>query len=136
MNDLTDIEAIIAPRKLGMVATFAQPWEARTFALTLALVEQKLFTLQDFQQALIARIAIHEASTCIVGTEDYYTKWIEALEHLLESKGLLKAKRLSDLEKEIVSEAASRKDHQHSMARDEAGQLKILPITVDAGRPI
>lgn len=136
MNDITDIEAIIASKKSGTVATFAQPWEARTFALTLALVEHKLFTLQDFQQALIARIAIHEAATCIIGTEDYYTKWIEALEYLLESKGLLKAKRLSDLEKEIVSDAASRKDHQHSMARDEAGQLKILPITVDAGRPI
>src|ERR1700730_2579279 len=66
-----------------------RPWQARAFALALALSERGIFSLRDFQVALIGRINSYEKGQCIAGTGDYYTRWIEALEDLLVQKKLL-----------------------------------------------
>ena len=44
------------PRSNGKLV-FAAPWEGRAFGLMLALTEQGVFTLSDFQAALINSIA-------------------------------------------------------------------------------
>lgn len=112
---------------------FAEPWQARAFALALALSERGLFSLRDFQAALIGRITSFEKSQPIVGTADYYTRWIEALEDLLGQKGMLLGDRLSLLERDVLEDAASRKAHQRMTSRDENGQLRITPVFVDSG---
>ena len=112
---------------------FAEPWQARAFALALALSERGLFSLRDFQAALIERITWFEKSQCIAGTADYYTRWIEALEDLLSHKNMLPIERLSLLEREVVDDAASRKVHQRMTSRDENGRLRIAPLVVDPG---
>ncbi len=114
-------------------AVFKAPWEARAFALTLALSERGLFTLKDFQAALIARVGSFEKASCIVDDEDYYTRWVEALGDILEARDLLAPQRLADLEVQVVDDAESRKAHQHGKARDESGRLRIAPLVVDRG---
>ena len=114
-------------------AVFKAPWEARAFALALALSERGHFTLKDFQAALIARVGSFEKAGCIVDNEDYYTRWVEALSDILESRDLLAPQRLAALEAQVVDDAESRKAHQHGKARDEHGHLRIAPIVVDPG---
>src|ERR1700675_2340238 len=112
---------------------FAEPWQARAFALALALSERGLFSLRDFQAALIERITSFEKSQCIAGTADYYTRWIEALQDLLAQKDMLPSDRLSLLERDVAEDATSRKVHQRMTSRDENGRLRIAPLVVDPG---
>ncbi|WP_309185057.1 nitrile hydratase accessory protein [Bradyrhizobium sp. Ash2021] len=112
---------------------FAEPWQARAFALALALSERGLFSLREFEVALIERINAYEKSQCIAGTGDYYTRWIEVLEDLLAQKNLLPSERLSLLEHEVVEDAESRKLHQLITSRNENGRLRVAPLLVDPG---
>jgi nitrile hydratase accessory protein len=112
---------------------FAEPWQARAFALALALSERGMFSLRDFQAALIRRITSFEKGQCIANTTDYYTRWIEALEDILLQKSMLPNDRLSHLERHVVDDAESRKLHQRMTSRDENGRLKITPLLVDPG---
>jgi nitrile hydratase accessory protein len=112
---------------------FAEPWQARAFGLALALSERGLFSLREFQVALIGRINSYEKRQCIAGTADYYTRWIEALEDLLAQKKLLPSERLSLLEHEAVEDAESRKVHQRMTSRDENGRLVVAPLIIDPG---
>jgi nitrile hydratase accessory protein len=112
---------------------FAEPWQARAFALALALSERGMFSLRDFQAALIGKITAFEKGQCIAGTTDYYTRWIEALEEILLQKSMLPSDRLSFLEREVIDDAESRKLHQRMTSRDANGRLKIIPLLVDPG---
>ena len=110
--------------------------QARAFALALALSERGLFSLRDFQAALIGRIISFEKSQCIAGTADKYTRWIEALEDLLRQKGMLSGDRLSLLERDVVEDAASRKVHQRMTSRNENGHLDTPIIKIGPAREI
>ncbi|MFC0243802.1 nitrile hydratase accessory protein [Rhodopseudomonas telluris] len=112
---------------------FAEPWHARAFALTLALSERRLFSLRDFQAALIGKINSKEKLACIVGSDDYYTLWLAALESLLAQKKVSLGERLSLFEHQVVDDAESRKIHQLTTSRDKDGQLKIAPLVIDGG---
>jgi nitrile hydratase accessory protein len=133
MEPLRGLEQMLAPPAQDGAA-FAQPWEAQAFALTLALSESGVFTLEEFQQALIARIGAYETAACIAGGEDYYTRWIEALQDMLSARGLIPAERMPGVEADIVHDAASRKAHQHLSSRDPDGRLKIAPLVIDPAR--
>jgi nitrile hydratase accessory protein len=112
---------------------FVEPWQARAFALALVLSERGMFSLRDFQGALIEKISLFEKEACVAGSDDYYTLWIEALEDLLARKNVLPENRLSLLERDVVEDAESRKIHQRMTSRDENGVLRIAPIYVDPG---
>jgi nitrile hydratase accessory protein len=60
---------------------FAAPWEARTFALTLALHERGLFTWEEWTSAL-GRTVDRDDGT-------YYEHWLAALEELVVVLGLV-----------------------------------------------
>jgi nitrile hydratase accessory protein len=103
--------------------TFNTPWSARLFGMTLAASNKQLFTLQQFQAALIERIGEEEKDGCIATDEGYYTCWLEALQNLLETKNLWQADQLSEREAEVVATAQHRQDHQrngHHVVRPEA----------------
>jgi nitrile hydratase accessory protein len=133
-REIENLRELIGGSGIDDDHVFAEAWQARAFALALALSERGLFSLRDFQAALIGRIISFEKSQCIAGTADYYTRWIEALEDLLQQKGMLSGDRLSLLERDVVEDAASRKVHQRMTSRDENGQLRIGPLLVDPGR--
>jgi nitrile hydratase accessory protein len=65
---------------------FAAPWEARTFALTLALHQRGLLAWDEWTAALGQAISRGEGA--------YYEQWLEALEELVVAHGLCDADHL------------------------------------------
>jgi nitrile hydratase accessory protein len=65
---------------------FAEAWEAKAFALTLALHERAVFTWPEWAAALSAEIkAAQAAGDPDLGTT-YYRHWLKALEKLVAAK--------------------------------------------------
>ena len=89
---------------------FAEPWQAQAFAMTLALHEQGAFTWTEWASALT--VAIRRAQSR--GDPDlgntYYQHWLDALETLLQAKGLAHADTLHALE-HAWEDAAERTPH-------------------------
>jgi nitrile hydratase accessory protein len=110
--------------------SFANPWSLRVFGVTMAAAESGVFTLQEFQQALIQQIQAHESmGKCIDSDESYYTRWTEALTELLQSKQVIDVVRLQPAEQRIRDAlAAIWDDHDHD--HDHAPQ----PVFVESAR--
>lgn len=70
---------------------FAEPWEARAFALAVSLHEFGLYTWAEWADALAARIKAAEAVGHPDGGDSYYRNWLGALEDLLAHKGISSA---------------------------------------------
>jgi nitrile hydratase accessory protein len=81
---LTPLEAVPSiPRdKEGPV--FREPWEAKAFALAVALNEKGVFTWSEWAETLGREIAAAEPDD---GSR-YYEHWLAALERLVGQKGL------------------------------------------------
>ncbi len=92
--------------------TFNTPWSARLFGMTLAASERDLFTLPQFQAALIERINVQEKNGCIDTDEVYYTCWLEALQALLEAKKFWSADQLHEREHDVLEAAEHRQELQ------------------------
>lgn len=104
---------------------FNEPWQAQAFAMTLALHEQGAFTWTEWAAALTD--AIHRAQAG--GDPDlgntYYQHWLDALETLLQAKGLARADTLHALE-HAWEDAAKRTPHgQTIVLRPEEQALAL-----------
>jgi nitrile hydratase accessory protein len=67
---------------------FREPWEAQSFALTLSLYQQGLFTWAEWTETLVAEInRAQEAGDPDTG-ETYYHHWLAALERIVARKGV------------------------------------------------
>ncbi len=89
-------DLIATARALAPEAMFSEPWEARAFAVAVALCESGRFAWSEFQQSLIAEIGAAEAAGhATVGGPDYYRHWLSALTRLLETKGIVDAAELA-----------------------------------------
>lgn len=78
---------------------FAEPWEARAFAIALTLSGGKRFSWDEFRERLIAEIAQADAADEGRGSSDadpgqYYECWLAALEQVLRAKSLLGAEEI------------------------------------------
>jgi nitrile hydratase accessory protein len=85
---MTALDAIQLPLhpSLPDQPTFAAPWQARAFAMTLNLHEQGVFTWNEWAAALSEELAEHQnPARC---GDDYYHCWVEALEALVTRKGV------------------------------------------------
>ncbi len=107
----TDTGTLTATAPDHADAVFAEPWEARAFALALTLSEGGKFSWDEFRDRLIAEIAEadaaairdrHTASASPRGP--YYECWLAALEKLLREKALLNA---DEIERRAAAIAAS-----------------------------
>jgi nitrile hydratase accessory protein len=65
---------------------FAEPWEARIFAIVVALHAAGKFEWSEFQVLLISQI---EAAEIMHRCEPYYHHWFEAAEVLFERLGIV-----------------------------------------------
>jgi nitrile hydratase accessory protein len=74
------------PRDNGELV-FSAPWEARAFALAVALVEKHGLAWDDFRDRLVAAIAADP-------DRPYYESWAAALEALVCELGLASADSL------------------------------------------
>ncbi len=100
--------------------TFAAPWEAKAFALVVALHEAGLFAWGEFAQRLSAEI--HASPN-----EPYYRCWFAAAVRLLADKAVIDPRVLA-VQAQAVA-AFRRADHQH-VAR--TGPIAVVPGRRDA----
>jgi nitrile hydratase accessory protein len=63
---------------------FNEPWEARAFAMTLALHERGLFTWPQWAAALSGQITLARATGDADLGDTYYQHWLRALESLVK----------------------------------------------------
>jgi nitrile hydratase accessory protein len=71
---------------------FSAPWEARAFAIALAMSESGLFTWDEFRANLITEIGASDRVRERDGTAEhgeYYQHFLRALERTLAVRGLL-----------------------------------------------
>jgi nitrile hydratase accessory protein len=95
MADKTAEDLIVAARALAPEAVFSEPWEARAFAVAVALREAGQFQWAEFQQTLIEEIGESEKSgRTTSGGADYYRHWLGALTRLLNAKGIVSGAEL------------------------------------------
>jgi nitrile hydratase accessory protein len=73
---------------------FDEPWQARVFAIAVALNQRGLFSWSEWAQALGAEIA---AGPQEAGNEAYFQSWLRALENMLVAKGVASAAGLASL---------------------------------------
>lgn len=69
--------------------TFAAPWEARAFALAVALAERGILHWEEFRDRLIT--AISQADAAVVEgapAASYYECWLAALEETVRARAL------------------------------------------------
>ena len=89
---------------------FAEPWQARAFALALALHEAGLFTWSEWAAALAEEIARAQAAGDADAGDTYYNHWLATLEKLIAAKGTAS----SDLQRryrDACDHAADRTPH-------------------------
>ena len=70
---------------------FREPWEARAFAMALALHEAGLFTWKEWAETLGAQIKRAQAAGDPDTGETYYQHWLATLETLVAAKGVATA---------------------------------------------
>ncbi len=68
------------PRKNGELV-FEAPWQGRAFGLAVVLNEKGAYPWDHFRTGLVEQIA--------QGTSDYYENWLNALESLVLSSGIV-----------------------------------------------
>ncbi|EIY5386273.1 TPA: nitrile hydratase accessory protein [Klebsiella variicola] len=128
MNSSELLQLAISDKQILQSIAFPNPWAARAFGLTLAAVEKKLFTLQMFQQALIALIASSEAQGHPIADEEhYYTCWVEALTSLLNQASLIVPGTLEEQEHEI-------REHTHQMHLHQDAHFPPRPLVIVEGQ--
>lgn len=89
---------------------FAEPWQARAFALMLRLRERGHFTAAEWSAALGKELNNVPAPDSPTGTPDYYQHWLAALESLVLAKGLTDSQSLVE-RKEAWANAYRRTPH-------------------------
>ena len=73
------------PRANGELV-FAQPWQARAFGIAVALNESGAYPWRDFHASLAREIAAQGSGEA---ADQYYARWLTALETLLTERGIL-----------------------------------------------
>ncbi|MDQ6691689.1 MAG: nitrile hydratase accessory protein [Candidatus Dormibacteraeota bacterium] len=68
------------PRKNGELV-FQAPWEGRAFGMGVLLSEKGAYDWDEFRKCLVTAVA--------TGGPDYYESWLDALQAVLESRGLV-----------------------------------------------
>lgn len=81
---LPDLEALRLPRDEGG-PVFAAPWQARAFALAVALSRAGCFTWSEWTRAFGAAI---RAAGADAGPDRYYELWLATVEELVAKHGL------------------------------------------------
>ena len=74
----------------GDEPVFATPWEAKVFAMTVSLYDQKNFTWAEWSQYLSNEVKENDQQTGDLQVT-YYEVWLRALEKLLADKQIINA---------------------------------------------
>jgi nitrile hydratase accessory protein len=104
-----------APPRANGELVFAEPWESRAFGMAVTLHDSGAFRWEQFQAALIARIAAWEAGHPSGECFSYYRCWLEALEDVLAGDGTVFADEITARARELGARPAGHDhgDHHH-----------------------
>jgi nitrile hydratase accessory protein len=89
------MEAVPAIPRNADGPVFREPWEARAFAMVLALHDSGVFTWGEWAAALGAEISRAQAAGDPDSGETYYRHWLAALERMVAAKGVTTAQALA-----------------------------------------
>ena len=107
-----DLQGASAPPRSNGELVFTEPWEGRAFGLALALHEGGAFTWREFSSELAGSIARWERAHPANEEYSYYRCWLEALESLLEDRGIVD--RTVTLDRAVrLCERPAGHDHRH-----------------------
>jgi nitrile hydratase accessory protein len=90
------------PRRNGEIV-FDAPWQSRAFGLAVGLSQAGMFPWDEFRDCLIASIARWEASGHPAAEWSYWERWLDALEHLLEARGIAADSEIDALMQRIAA---------------------------------
>jgi nitrile hydratase accessory protein len=126
MSTKTAEDLIAAARALAPEAVFSEPWEARAFAVAVALSEAGQFQWAEFQQNLIEEIdAAEKTGRTTSGGADYYRYWLGALTRLLNAKGIVGGAELQARIADVGPPPPSQNPHgQDPRDQDPQGRYK------------
>lgn len=93
------VSQIVSPLLAAAPAThpiadlsFAAPWEARAFAMVVALSQAGHFSWSEWVACFCTELAEAEAERQAGGASRvYYECWLEAVEHLVAARGMVDA---------------------------------------------
>jgi nitrile hydratase accessory protein len=104
------VDGPAAPPRANGELVFAEPWESRAFGMAMALHAAGTFGWEEFQAALVARIA--EWATAGPSTWSYYRCWLAALEDVLAGAGTLAPGEVASRAAALAARPAGH-DHPH-----------------------
>lgn len=110
-------DSLANPLRLHTLS-FPTPWSARAFGIVLAGARSGLFSLKEFQQALIMEITDFEQRGGRIDTDDiYYSRWVDALKRVLALRGVVGEPALLVAEQAVREASAA---HPHHVISDDA----------------
>jgi nitrile hydratase accessory protein len=112
-----DLTGQAAPPMANGELAFEAPWQGRAFGMATALAAAGVFSWDEFRAELIARIAAWEERAPEGTDYPYYDCFLEALERLLEVRGVLPA---ADLSARRASFEGRRPGHDHPHGHDRS----------------
>ena len=119
----TTLKELAGSRTLPDDVVFAEPWEARAFAMAVTLFKGGRFSWNEFRERLVEEIARADSAAVLrdapVAGGAYYECWLRALERLLGAKGILSA---AEIERRAEAIAASPPAPTKALSR---GPIKI-----------
>jgi nitrile hydratase accessory protein len=78
------------PRLEDANVRFAEPWEARAFAMVMKMAQDGYFTWTEWVDCFAQEVAAATAEECRGGAPPgYYQQWLQAAEKLMVSKGVV-----------------------------------------------
>jgi nitrile hydratase accessory protein len=104
-----DVEGPAAPPRSNGELVFAAPWESRAFGMAMALHDGGLFEWEDFRHELIGALSRAGAAD---GEFSYYRCWLEALQTVLDDRGLVDVAAVESLAEEMACRPSGH-DHRH-----------------------
>ena len=84
-----DLDLFAGMPRDGSEPVFREPWEAHAFAMAIRLNEAGVFTWVEWAATLASEIDRAQADGDRDFGDTYYRHWLNALETLVASKGLL-----------------------------------------------
>ena len=112
-----DVDGPAAPPRLNGELVFDAPWQSRSFAMAMALVEEGHFTWDQFRDHLIATIDSWESASEGVQYR-YYERWQEALESIVTDRRILTN---PEVHERAIAYAARPAGHDHGHSGHDHG---------------
>ena len=96
MNEHSPLLARALPAEAVGDRIFAEPWEARAFAIIVQLAQAGHFCWHEWVDCFSNEVAAAAAVEAAGGlAKTYYAQWLDAAEHLLAAKGLAPREQLA-----------------------------------------